>query len=133
MNTIVEVLYQAQTDIAIPINRAEAIETEKEPQPPELPVEPIHALQLLFLPFLLIYLFMSFIIAIVTQDFYLLGISIVGSMIPIIGLLIEKKSKSNQKKCRKIAIYILIMEFGLYTTWRISCSVMFGGPIWLFL
>jgi hypothetical protein len=127
-----DVLIQAQQDDVLPKEIAEASTDKDDMPPPDLPVEPIHALQLLFLPILLIYIFMSFIVAIVSQDYFLFIISILAVGILIVGRQIEKKYAKDLKQCRKIAIYVLAIEFGLYIIWRIACSVMYGGPFWLF-
>jgi len=127
-----DVLIQEQKDGFLPKDIAEATTDKEDLPPPELPVEPIHALQLLFLPILLIYIFMSFIVAIVSEDYFLFIISTLAVAILIMGRQVEKKYPKDPKQCRKVAIHVLAIEFGLYFIWRIACSVIYGGPIWLF-
>ena len=123
MVRITEVIIPEQKGSSIPIGHG-IIDLDDEPQPPELPVEPIHALQMFFFPVLLIFIFMSFIIAIVSNDYLLLLVSILALILPIVGRIVEKKYQRNR---RKIAIGILTIEIGLYFIWEISCNILFGN------
>jgi hypothetical protein len=97
--------------------------------PPELEqsMRSIHAMQAGLFPLFILYIIMSIVIAVITFNGSLVGISLCGMIVPIIGKSVEKRNPGSMHRQRLIAIAALCIEAGLFFGWQSVVFFLFHG------
>ena len=77
------------------------------------------------LPFFVLYAIMSVLIAAITANGLLVGISLCGLLVPLVGKVVEKRNSARVHAVRLVAIAALCIEAGLFFGWQSAVFFLF--------